>query len=208
MTRIVARWCKKVPRNLNVGWLNVGAWLVPLAFPAVDRLTGHLIAARDGDEQALTSAIRMAQPEVRRFHRALVAPAELDDVTQDTFVRAYRSLPRFRAESTGRTWLLTIARHAAADATRRQIRMRRAQERANDIAPVRATPNTDDAYALRELVAALEPERQEAFVLTQMVGCSYAEAAEICGVPVGTIRSRVARARDQLLEQVLAARSA
>ena len=150
----------------------------------------------------------MAQPEVRRFLRALVAPAELDDVTQDTFVRAYRSLPRFRAESTGRTWLLTIARRAAADAIRRQIRMRRAQERANDIAPVRATPNTDDAYALRELVAALEPERQEAFVLTQMVGCSYAEAAEICGVPVGTIRSRVARARDQLLEQVLAARSA
>lgn len=174
----------------------------------MDQLTKYLLTARDGDEQALTAAIRMTQPDVRRFLRALVAPAELDDVTQDTFVQAYRALPRFRADSSGRTWLLSIARRAAADATRRRIRVRRAHARAHELAPVGTTPDTDDAYALRELVTALEPERQEAFVLTQMVGCSYAEAAEICGVPVGTIRSRVARARDQLLEQVLAARSA
>jgi RNA polymerase sigma-70 factor, ECF subfamily len=47
-------------------------------------------------------------------------------------------------------------------------------------------------------VVALEPDRRAAFVLTQMLGCSYAEAAAICGCPVGTIRSRVARARDDL----------
>ena len=49
------------------------------------------------------------------------------------------------------------------------------------------------------LLAGLEPERRAAFVLTQLIGCSYAEAAAICGCPVGTIRSRVARAREDLI---------
>jgi RNA polymerase sigma-70 factor (ECF subfamily) len=49
-----------------------------------------------------------------------------------------------------------------------------------------------------DLMAALDPDRRAAFVLTQMLGCSYAEAAAICDCPVGTIRSRVARAREDL----------
>ena len=176
----------------------------------MDRLTGYLLAARDGDELALTAAIRTGQPEVRRFLRMLVEPAELEDVVQDTFVRAYRALPRFRGEASGRTWLLVIARRAAADATRGRVRQRRLRLRAEHAAgtgsPVAADPGAE--HALQDLVTGLEPERREAFVLTQLVGCSYLEAAEICGVPVGTIRSRVARAREQLLEQVHAARSA
>ena len=48
----------------------------------------------------------------------------------------------------------------------------------------------------------LQRDQRVAFVLTQMVGCSYAEAASVCGVPVGTIRSRVARAREQLLDDL------
>jgi RNA polymerase sigma-70 factor (ECF subfamily) len=174
----------------------------------VDRLTGYLVAARDGDEFALTAAIRTGQPEVRRFLRMLVEPADLEDVVQDTFVRAYRSLPRFRGESSGRTWLLAIARRAAADATRGRIRQRRLRLRAEHSAGGRELADPGDEHALTDLVAGLEPERREAFVLTQLVGCPYLEAAEICGVPVGTIRSRVARAREQLLEQVHAARSA
>ena len=53
--------------------------------------------------------------------------------------------------------------------------------------------------ALRRQVGALTPDRRDAFVLTQLVGLSYPEAAEVCGVPVGTIRSRVARAREDLV---------
>jgi RNA polymerase sigma-70 factor (ECF subfamily) len=174
----------------------------------VDRLTGYLVAARDGDELALTAAIRTGQPEVRRFLRMLVEPADLEDVVQDTFVRAYRALPRFRGESSGRTWLLAIARRAAADATRGRIRQRRLRLRVESAAGGRVVGDPGDEHALTDLVAGLEPERREAFVLTQLVGCPYLEAAEICGVPVGTIRSRVARAREQLLEQVHAARSA
>lgn len=66
----------------------------------------------------------------------------------------------------------------------------------------------ESAHALHGLIDGLDPDRREAFVLTQLVGCSYAEAAEVCGVKVGTIRSRVAHARDELLTQVHAARSA
>ena len=83
----------------------------------MDRLTGYLVAARDGDELALAAAIRTAQPEVRRFLRPLADASDLEDVVQDTFVRAYRALPRFRGESSGRTWLLVIARQPR-DSTR------------------------------------------------------------------------------------------
>ena len=57
------------------------------------------------------------------------------------------------------------------------------------------------------LVAGLHPDRRAAFVLTQLLGTSYEEAASICGVPVGTIRSRVARAREDLIDAVRAAES-
>lgn len=174
----------------------------------MDRLTGYLLAARDGDELALTAAIRTGQPEVRRFLRLLVDPADLEDVVQDTFVRAYRALPRFRGDASGRTWLLVIARRAAADATRTRIRQRRLRHRVEHASGSGVAADPGDEHALQDLVAGLDDERREAFVLTQLVGCSYIEAAEICGVPLGTIRSRVARAREQLLEQVHAARSA
>jgi RNA polymerase sigma-70 factor (ECF subfamily) len=174
----------------------------------VDRLTGHLLAARDGDDAALTAAIRTGQPEIRRFLRLLVDAADLEDVVQDTFVRAYRALPRFRGDASGRTWLLTIARRAAADATRSRVRQRRLRMRAEAAGTARTPVDPGDEHALTDLVGGLERERREAFVLTQLVGCSYLEAAEICGAPVGTIRSRVARAREQLVQQVHAARTA
>ena len=58
---------------------------------------------------------------------------------------------------------------------------------------------SDEAVLLGQLVAALDPDRREAFVLTQVLDLSYAEAAQVCGCPVGTIRSRVARAREHLV---------
>jgi RNA polymerase sigma-70 factor (ECF subfamily) len=57
----------------------------------------------------------------------------------------------------------------------------------------------DDGVALRQLLDGLSADRREAFIATQVLGLSYAEAAEVCGCPVGTIRSRVARARDDLI---------
>jgi RNA polymerase sigma-70 factor (ECF subfamily) len=175
----------------------------------MDRLTGLLVQARDGDRLALSAAIRMSQAEVWRVSAHLVGRNEADDVTQDVFVRAWRALPSFRAESSGRTWLLAITRRACADAVRRRSRWRRltARVHSESAAAWSEGNGVDEVHGLADLIARLPLPQREAFVLTQITGCSYAEAAELCGVEIGTIRSRVARARVELVDLVRAARA-
>jgi RNA polymerase sigma-70 factor, ECF subfamily len=175
----------------------------------VDELTRLFVAARDGDRMALLEAIRSSQAEVWRLAAHLVGTDDADDVTQDTFVRAWRALPAYRAEASARTWLLSIARRACADAVRGRVRRRRLAERHRHEVLASSHPGvTDDtagAQAVHALVSRLSRDQRSAFVLTQVIGCSYAEAADICGVPIGTIRSRVARAREQLVDDLRAA---
>ena len=176
----------------------------PVSSVAVDELTRLFLAARDGDRTALRQAVRASQADVWRLARHLVGPDEADDVTQDTFVRAWRALPGYRGDSSARTWLLSIARRACADAVRRTVRRRRLAERVAGGAGTGASADGSGAHAVGALVDELPRDQRVAFVLTQIVGCSYAEAAEACGVPIGTIRSRVARAREQLVETLRA----
>ena len=163
----------------------------------MDELTVLATSAGAGDRVALAAFVRRTQPDVWRLCRHLVGPNSADDVTQDTYLRAIPALARFRAESSARTWLLGIARRAAADAIRSEQRRRR-------LIPGRAAPVADAAgsIALDGLIAGLGPEQREAFVLTQVLGLSYVEAAEVGDVAVGTIRSRVARARETLASDV------
>jgi RNA polymerase sigma-70 factor (ECF subfamily) len=166
----------------------------------VDQLTRLWLAARDGQRSALEEAMRSSQSDVYRLAVHLVGPGDADDATQDTFIRAWRALPHFRGDSSARTWLLAIARRACADAVRGNVRRRRV--RAQYEQTQRAQTSHADAapaHALDTLVAGLDPDQRVAFVLTQVVGCSYEEAAAICDVPIGTIRSRVARARERLV---------
>ena len=91
------------------------------------------------------------------------------------------------------------------------VRDQRRQPRVDLAAVVAETeppgaPDVGDGVVLRAMLTRLEPARREAFVLTQLVGLSYAEAAEVCGCPVGTIRSRVARARNDLVAELDARR--
>jgi len=102
--------------------------------------------------------------------------------------------------------LLRIARNVCADAVRRNQRRRRLIERAAASLEPEARDNADRSVA--PLVAALDRDRFEAFVLTQHVGLSYEEAAQVLNCPVGTIRSRVARARTDLRAALRAADSA
>jgi RNA polymerase sigma-70 factor (ECF subfamily) len=164
----------------------------------VDDLTRLAIAARAGDRAALTSLVRAVQPDVWRLCAHLGDPDSADDLTQDVLVRAVGALPRFRAESSARTWVLAIARRACADDVRRRTRRRRALGRVGP--DPEARPDHAGGVELDLLLAGLDPDRRAAFVLTQLIGLSYEAAADVCACPVGTIRSRVARARADLVQ--------
>ncbi|MFG3708532.1 sigma-70 family RNA polymerase sigma factor [Micromonospora sp. NPDC047670] len=170
---------------------------------ARESATGWALAARDGDPGAQAAFVRLTQAEVWRFAAALVDPDSADDLTQETYLRAFRALPAFEGRSSARTWLLGIARRACADHLRTVVRRRRLDERlAADAWTARSHPDPAGQLGAADLVRRLPAERRGAFVLTQLLGLSYAEAAAVEGVPVGTIRSRVARARNDLVEAV------
>ena len=169
-----------------------------------DALAPLALAAGRGDQQALTDLVRTTQHDVLRFLGTLAAAGDVEDLAQETYLRAVRALPDFAGLSTVRTWLFSIARRVAADHVRRAVRRPRPAtgpgwESCAERADPHGRPRFEERHALDELVRALAPDRREAFVLTQVAGLSYAEAAEICGCPVGTIRSRVARAREDLV---------
>jgi RNA polymerase sigma-70 factor (ECF subfamily) len=166
-----------------------------------------LLAARDGDETAMTALVRTTQAEVWRFVAALVGREVADDLTQDTYLRAFRAMPDFAGRSTARTWLLGIARRACADHIRAVTRMRRLDTRVAAEPQQTSVPDAAGLLAATDLLESLPDDRRSAFVLTQVLGLSYEETAEIEQVPVGTIRSRVARARTHLAEAVRQART-
>jgi RNA polymerase sigma-70 factor, ECF subfamily len=160
-------------------------------------MTALARAAARGDSAALTAMVRATQGDVWRLCAHLVDSAAADDLAQETYLRAIPAFRRFRGDASVRTWLLTIARRVCA----REIKVRQRARQASAGLAAAAARTAPDAGARAEvmlLLAALEPDRRAAFVLTQVLGCSYAEAAAICGCPVGTIRSRVARARADL----------
>ena len=166
---------------------------------AVDDLTHLALAARDGDGAAAAAFVRAGQGDVWRLAAHLVDRGAADDVTQETFERALRSLRSFRGEASARTWLLTIARRTCADTIRRRTRERAREARMRAVAVDGASVAPEPTAELDALVADLDPDRRTAFVLTQLLGYGYAEAAAVCGCPIGTIRSRVSRARADLL---------
>lgn len=166
-----------------------------------DALTVAALRARHGDTAAATEFVRATQADVWRLCAHLGSRAGADELTQETYARAFAGLHRFVGRSSARTWLLAIARRVCADAVRAAVRTRRLPA-GDDPERARAPGDVAESVALHALLDGLDTERREAFVLTQLVGLSYAEAAEICGCPVGTVRSRVARARAELVAAV------
>jgi len=165
----------------------------------LDDLTRLALAARCGDHAALERLVQASQPQVWRTCAHLLDCASADDMTQETYLRAVRALPAFRADASVMTWLLSIARRVVADEIAQRIRHRRITT-ALEAAPGPHHGHVPEAVELADALDRLDPDRRTAFVLTQLTGMSYAEAAEVCGCPVGTIRSRVSRARSDLLE--------
>ncbi|MDY6997366.1 MAG: RNA polymerase sigma factor SigC [Actinomycetota bacterium] len=165
-----------------------------------DQITHLAKSAGRGDRVALTAFIEATRRDVWRTVAYLADPGSADDLTQETYLRAIKSLPRFSGRSTAKTWLLSIARRVVVD----QIRYNTSRPRPAYVVDLDDViggggDRIENLVEIRILLDGLDPDRREALVLTQVLGMSYAEAAEVCGCPVGTIRSRVARARDDLL---------
>jgi RNA polymerase sigma-70 factor (ECF subfamily) len=169
----------------------------------MDELTHLLVQATGGDSDALSEFVRSSQADVWRFCSSMLSPDQADDATQETFVRAWRS--SFRGESSARTWLLAIAKRVCYDAMRQRARADSKRDRVIAAGGVMVTADHSDDLVLTDLVDGLDPDRRGAFVLTQVLGLSYEEAAAVVGCPIGTIRSRVARARGDLQDALAAA---
>ena len=177
-----------------------------MAGPGYDdsTITNAALAARAGDRAAAHAFVELTQRHVHRFLAHLADARDVEDLAQETYLRAMAGLRGFAARSSARTWLLSIARRVAADHIRTASRSPRTIALADrqtdaETALHRRAGAFEEGVLLGQLLAGLERDRREAFVATQVLGLSYAEAAEVCECPIGTIRSRVARAREDLV---------
>ncbi len=153
------------------------------------------------DKSDLRTALLPLIADLRAYARFLTPQrAEADDLVQDALVRALAALAQFRAGSNMRAWLFVILRNAFYEQARRQRSERAALQRglpAQDSGAPAQEAHSDLADLQAQLFA-LPPLLREALVLVGAQGMSYEEAAEICGVPVGTLKARVSRARREL----------
>lgn len=166
---------------------------------AVDDLSRLARSAGAGDRRALELFVRSTYDQVWSYCSAFADRNRADDLAQETFARAVRALGGYRGDSSARTWLLGVARHACLDDLRARQRRSRNDAAARTRREVPVSPDASEQVLVDDLLSRLEITRREAFVLTQVLGLSYDEAARIVGCPVGTIRSRVARAREDLI---------
>jgi RNA polymerase sigma-70 factor (ECF subfamily) len=169
----------------------------------MDAATRDLFLAQDGDHEAFTRVVQETQDDVRRFcswqglHRD-----DIDDVAQETFLRAYRGLHTFSYGVTCRSWILTIARNTCVDHFRKITQMKRNQKTIERLTRTHREDATS-SVALEQIILSLPEVFREAFVLVRLMGFSYDEAAAIIGCPRGTVQSRVARARETLMRTAL-----
>jgi len=169
---------------------------------------------RAGDKQAFGLLVEKYRRKiVRLISRMVRDPDDMEDVAQDTFIKAYRALPQFRGEAAFYTWLYRIAVNTAKNhlASRNKALPTVSDQAVNDddepderlVAQEVGTPETEliskqAAMAVNEAVEALPEELRQAIILREMEGLSYEEIAETMNCPIGTVRSRIFRAREAI----------
>jgi RNA polymerase sigma-70 factor, ECF subfamily len=173
---------------------------------AVD-LDALILRAQDGDVRAFEALIADQLPKIRRFARAFAASeADADDLAQDALVKVYLRVRLFRYQSAFSTWVYAVVRNVFLDSTRQ----RGARDRFEPLQPHHLRNVVDDATPDRHLEAeqesrhlwnairALPAEFRTAVVLFDIEGATYDEVANVEGVPVGTVKSRLSRGRAHL----------
>lgn len=157
--------------------------------------------AAKGDDRAFEAVCRLLSDDVWRYCRALTGDRELAfEAAQETFARSVRAIRRFRGDGPVRVFFLVIARRSVAHVLRHELRQ--VGWPAGDDLPERQVGDPTGAVDVQALVAVLPPDLRHAFVLTQVLGLDYAEAARVAECPIGTIRSRVFRARERLMAAI------
>lgn len=174
--------------------------------------------AREGDSAAFAGLVRRYQNPVLHFcYRMTGSREDAEELAQDAFVRVYRHLPRLEPKARFTTVLFGIARNLALNAVRDAKRRGRDQrvrledgnlERAcgdEGLRPDRQARLGEMEALLNRGIEQLSPDHREVLLLRELQGLDYEAIAEICGCPVGTVRSRLARAREELRQRVTAA---
>lgn len=156
--------------------------------------------ARDGDVEAFEGLVRRHAPLVYGLSLRLLGSAEdAQDATQDAFLRAWRSLPGFRGGSTFRTWIYRIAANRCLNQLERQPRTEPLPDvdvmTASGPGPERITQARAEIVELFRVMAMLTPEQRAVLVLRELEHCSHDEVAAILGISVGSVKSRLHRAR-------------
>jgi RNA polymerase sigma-70 factor (ECF subfamily) len=174
--------------------------------------------AQKGDKRAFELLVMKYQRKLARLLSRMVRdPAEIEDITQESFIKAYRALPQFRGESAFYTWLYRIAVNTAKNylvargrraPTTTEFSSEEAEgfedaELLRDIATPEAELQTKQiANAVNKAVEALPEELRTAITLREIEGLSYEEIAQMMDCPIGTVRSRIFRAREAIAEKI------
>ncbi|MGB6485645.1 MAG: sigma-70 family RNA polymerase sigma factor [Steroidobacteraceae bacterium] len=155
--------------------------------------------------QMVTDDMVALVPQLHTFARSLCRDGvRADDLVQEALMRAINNIQRFKPGTNLKAWLFTIVRNEHYS----QLRRGKFEAQGMDIELLpepSVPPDHDGKLELRDLnraLASLSPGQRTALILVSVSGFSYEEAAEICGCAVGTIKSRVARARETLLEML------
>jgi RNA polymerase sigma-70 factor (ECF subfamily) len=175
--------------------------------------------AQRGESGAFDALVRRYQHKVVKLVMRYVRnPTEAEDITQDAFIKAYRALPRFRGDSAFYTWLYRIAintaKNSLASRSRNPVRLDAdgggddddrpgLEERMIDAATPEALALTEEIRAtVTAAIDQLPDDLRTAIMLRELEGLSYEEIAKTMDCPVGTVRSRIFRAREAVDERL------
>lgn len=190
---------------------DTGPWR-DVASPVGDP-DGQLVeAARRGDREAFGALVERHQRRVFNLARALTngCDDEAEDLAQEVFIRAFRGIRRFRGESAFTTWLHRIvvntfrSRQSRRSLWARRLRLDGDVVDTLDLEDARSagTVDVEDQFARRDAIdralAGLPPDLRMAVTLRDIEGLEYREIAEVTGVPIGTVESRIFRGRQRL----------
>ena len=175
----------------------------------------------DGDQRAFGLLVSRYQRRIQRLIGRMVRDAELvEDIAQETFIRAYRALPNFRGEAQFYTWLYRIAVNSAKKAL---VELRRdplifessrageadddetyrpPNDLSSDETPEMLLAAKEVAIVVNAALEQLPDDLRQAITLREIEGLSYEEIAAVMGCPIGTVRSRIFRAREAISERV------